>query len=258
MILSSWNVNSVRARIENILIYLRSSKADILMMQEIKTEEKSFPFKEFKNAGYNSYVLGQKSYNGVAFLSKKKFENIELNFFNDERKQARILVANLIIKAITIKLINIYVPNGNPIETDKYTYKKNWLNLLIKQLKKTIADYNNIIIGGDFNIIPDQIDVYDYKKYENDALFKLEIRKKFRELINLGFQDIYRYFNKDKQDYTFWDYMASSWQKNHGMRIDHFLVSNNLLNNIKNINIDKKPRSKLKPSDHTPIELEII
>jgi len=258
MILSSWNVNSVRARIENILTYLKSSEPDILMMQEIKTEEKNFPFKEFKNAGYNSYVLGQKSYNGVAFLSKKKLENIELNFFNDERKQARTLVGNLKIKAKTIKLINIYVPNGNPIETDKYIYKKNWLNLLIKQLKKTIVDYNNIIIGGDFNIIPDQIDVYDYKKYENDALFKLEIRKKFRELINLGFQDIYRYFNKDKQDYTFWYYMADAWQKNHGMRIDHFLVSNNLLNNIKNININKKPRSKLKPSDHAPIELEII
>ena len=258
MILSSWNVNSVRARIENILIYLKSSEPDILMMQEIKTEEKNFPFKEFKNAGYNSYVLGQKSYNGVAFLSKKKLENIELNFFNDERKQARTLVGNLKIKTKTIKLINIYVPNGNPVETNKYIYKKNWLNLLIKQLKKTIVDYNNIIIGGDFNIIPDQIDVYDYKKYENDALFKLEIRKKFRELINLGFQDIYRHFNKDKQDYTFWYYMADAWQKNHGMRIDHFLVSNNLLNNIKNININKKPRSKLKPSDHTPIELEII
>ncbi len=228
------------------------------MMQEIKTEEKNFPFKELKNAGYNSYVLGQKSYNGVAFLSKKKIENIELNYFNDEHKQARVLVGNIKIKAKTIKLINIYVPNGNPIETDKYAYKKNWLNLLINKLKKTISDYNNIIIGGDFNIIPDQIDVYDYRKYENDALFKLEIRKKFREIINLGFQDIYRYFNKDKQDYTFWYYMAGSWQKNHGMRIDHFLVSNNLLNNIKNININKKPRSKLKPSDHTPIELEII
>ena len=257
MILSSWNVNSVRARIENILIYLKSSKPDTLMMQEIKTEEKNFPFKEFKNAGYNSYVLGQKSYNGVAFLSKKKFENIELNFFNDERKQARTLVGNLKIKAKTIKLINIYVPNGNPIETDKYTYKKNWLNLLIKQLKKIIADYNNIIIGGDFNIIPDQIDVYDYKKYENDALFKLEIRKKFRELINLGFQDIYRYFNKDKQDYTFWDYMAGSWQKNNGMRIDHFLISDNFINNIVSVNINKIPRSKVKPSDHTPIEIEI-
>ena len=106
-------------------------------------------------------------------------------------------------------------------------------------------------------MIPEEIDVYDFKKYENDALFKLEIRKKFRELINLGFHDVYRYFNKDKQEYTFWDYMAGSWQKNFGMRIDNFLVTTNLLNNIKNINIDKKPRSKLKPSDHTPIELEI-
>jgi len=258
MILSSWNVNSVRARIDNILSYLDSSNPDILMIQEIKTEEKNFPYNEFKNVGYYSYVLGQKSYNGVAFLSKKKFENIELNFFADERKQARTLVGDLKIKAKIIKLINIYVPNGNPIDTDKYTYKKNWLDLLLKEIKKTISNYKNIIIGGDFNIIPDQIDVYDHRKFENDALFTLEIRKKLRELINLGFQDIYRYFNKDKQEFTFWNYMAGSWQKNHGMRIDHFLVSNNLLNNIKNINIDKKPRSKLKPSDHAPIELEII
>ena len=258
MIISSWNVNSIRARIENILTYLRSSQPDVLMLQEIKTEEKNFPFNDLKNEGYDSHVLGQKSYNGVAFLSKNKIENIDFNFLIDEHKQSRIITGDLKINKKLIKLINIYVPNGNPIETEKYIYKKNWLNILIKHVQKTKIDYNNIIIGGDFNIIPDQIDVYDHKKYENDALFKLEIRKKLRELINLGFQDIYRYFNKDKQEYTFWDYMAGSWQKNHGMRIDHFLVSNNLLNNIKNININKKPRSKLKPSDHTPIELEII
>ena len=121
----------------------------------------------------------------------------------------------------------------------------------------SITNDTNIIIGGDFNIIPEKIDVYDHTKYENDALFKLEIRKKFRELINLGFYDVYRYFNKNKCEYTFWDYMAGSWQKDHGMRIDHFLVSNNLINDIKNITIDKKPRSKIKPSDHTPIELII-
>ena len=169
------------------------------MMQEIKTEEKHFPFTDFEKAGYYSYVLGQKSYNGVAFLSKKKIENIDVNFLTDKLRQSRIITGDLKNNSKTIKLINLYVPNGNPIETDKYTYKKNWLNLLIKQIKKTIVDYDNIIIGGDFNIIPDQIDVYDYKKYENDALFKLEIRKKLRELINLGFQDTYRYFNKDKR-----------------------------------------------------------
>ena len=150
------------------------------------------------------------------------------------------------------------MPNGNPIGTEKYEYKKNWYDDFIKKVKETLIDNKNIIIGGDFNVIPEEIDVYNSKKYENDALFKLEIRKKFRELINLGFQDIYRHFNKDKQEYTFWDYMSGSWQKNHGMRIDHFLVSNSLLDNVKRISIDKKPRSMLKPSDHTPIELEII
>ena len=116
---------------------------------------------------------------------------------------------------------------------------------------------SNLLIAGDFNIIPEEIDVYDFKRYENDALGKLEIRKKFRELLNLGFKDVYRTKNNNKQEYTFWDYFAGSWQKNYGMRIDHFLSSNNLLNNIVSININKNPRSKIKPSDHTPIELEI-
>jgi exodeoxyribonuclease-3 len=253
----SWNVNSVRARILNILNYLKNSKPDILMMQEIKTEEKSFPFNDFKNLGYQSYVFGQKSYNGVAFLSKKKIDEINITFFKDKLNQSRIIVGDIKNKSNTFKLINIYVPNGNPINTEKYDYKKNWFKSFIKEVKKTLSKNKNIIIAGDFNVIPEEIDVYDHTKYENDALFKLEIRKEFRELINLGFHDIYRYFNKDKEEYTFWDYMAGAWQKNHGMRIDHFLVSNNLLNNIKNINIDKKPRSKLKPSDHVPVELEL-
>jgi len=257
MKISSWNVNSVRARIKNILNYLKDSEPDILMMQEIKTEDQNFPINDFKKLGYDSYIFGQKGYNGVAFVSKINIENINRNFFRDQKKQSRIIFGSIKNKSKNISLINIYVPNGNPINTDKYDYKKEWIDLFIKKVKKTCSTNHNIIIGGDFNIIPNEIDVYDYKKYENDALFKLEIRKKFRELINLGFQDIYRYFYKDKQEYTFWDYMSGSWPKNHGMRIDHFLVSNNLLNNIKQIVIDKKPRGKLKPSDHTPIELEI-
>ena len=258
MLITSWNVNSVRARVSNILDYLKKSNPDILMMQEIKTEEKNFPFEDFKKAGYESYVFGQKSYNGVAFVSKKKIELIDTGFIKDEKKQSRIITADIVNKSVKIKFINIYVPNGNPINTDKYLYKLNWLDLFIKGIKKLLTKNKNIIIGGDFNVIPDKIDVYDYKKYENDALFKLEIRKKYQGLINLGFHDIYRYFNKDKSEYTFWDYMAGSWQKNNGLRIDHFLVSNNLLDKIKGININKKPRAKVKPSDHTPIELEII
>ena len=257
MKISSWNVNSVRARISNISNYLKISKPDILMIQEIKTEEKNFPFNDFKNLGYESHVFGQKSYNGVAFLSKININKINFPFIKDSNKQSRIIVGEIKLKPKIIKLVNIYVPNGNPINTDKYEYKKNWINTFIEQIKKLIRENNNIIIGGDFNIIPEEIDVYDYKNYENDALYKLEIRKKFRELVNLGFHDAYRFFYQNKQEYTFWDYMGGSWQKNHGMRIDHFLVSTPILNNIKKINIDKKPRSKLKPSDHTPIELEI-
>ena len=255
MKISSWNVNSVRARITNISNYLRSSNTDILFIQEIKTEEKNFPFNDFKNLGYESHVFGQKSYNGVAFLSKINITKIDLKFIDDKKKQSRVIVGDIKNNSKIIKLINVYVPNGNPVGTEKYNYKKEWYDLFNKKIKKTLAENQNIIIAGDFNIIPEKNDVYDYKKYEEDALFKLEMRKKFRELINLGFNDIYRYFNKDKQEYTFWDYMAGAWGKNHGMRIDHFLITNNLLNNIKSININKKPRSKVKPSDHTPIEL---
>ena len=257
MKISSWNVNSVRARIVNVINYLKSSKPDILLIQEIKTEEKNFPFSEFKNLGYSSHVYGQKSYNGVAFLSKINIDKVDIKFLKDKKSQSRIIVGEIKNKSEIITLINIYVPNGNPVETEKYEYKKYWYNSFINKIKKTLEKNKNIIIGGDFNVIPEKIDVFDYKKYENDALFKLEIRKKFREIINLGFQDIYRYFNKDVQEFTFWDYMAGSWQKNKGMRIDHFLVSNNLLKSIKNVNIDMKPRSKIKPSDHTPIELEL-
>ena len=173
-------------------------------------------------------------------------------------KQSRIITAELKLKKKKIELINIYVPNGNPVDTEKYEYKKEWLKKFISNVKKKIQKNSNILIAGDFNIIPEEIDVHDFKRYENDALGRLEIRKKFRELINLGFKDVYRFKNKTKEEYTFWDYFAGSWQKNYGMRIDHFLLSNSLIENIKSININKKPRSKEKPSDHTPIELEII
>ena len=253
----SWNVNSVRARIENILNYIKDSKPDILFLQEIKTQNENFPYEAFKDIGYYSYVFGQKSYNGVAFLSKFKIDNINYDFINDKLKQSRIITGEILVKKKKIKLINIYVPNGNPVDTEKYEYKKNWLTSFIKAVKKELSDNLNIIISGDFNIIPEEIDVYDSKRYENDALFRLEIRKKYRELINFGFADVYRHYNKSKQEYTFWDYFAGSWQKNHGMRLDHFLISNNLINDTKSIFINKKPRSKIKPSDHTPIELEI-
>ena len=254
MILSSWNVNSVRARIDNILGYLDSSRPDILMMQEIKTEEKNFPYNEFKNVGYNSFVSGQKSYNGVAFLSKKNIENINLKFFNDKLNQARIIVGDLKLKTKTIKLINIYVPNGNPVDTEKYTYKLNWIDLFIKEIDKKLNNNHKLLIAGDFNIIPEEIDVYAPERYTDDALFRLEVRKKYRTLINLGLHDVFRNFNKNKGCYTFWDYMQGAWQKNNGLRIDHILVSNNLIDLVKKIEIKKNIRNQIKPSDHVPVE----
>ena len=254
----SWNVNSVRARIENIKNYIKESSPDVLLLQEIKTQNENFPNDEFKNLGYISYVFGQKSYNGVAIISKYELDNVNKSFIKDNLNQSRIITAELKLKKKKIELINIYVPNGNPVDTEKYEYKKEWLKKFITNIKKKIQKNSNILIAGDFNIIPEEIDVHDFKRYENDALGRLEIRKKFRELINLGFRDVYRFKNKTKQEYTFWDYFAGSWQKNYGMRIDHFLLSNSLIENIESIKINKKPRSKEKPSDHTPIELKII
>ena len=228
----SWNVNSVRARVNNILDYIKDANPDILLLQEIKTQDKDFPYEDFKKKGYYSYVFGQKSYNGVAIISKADIKNINKNFIKDDLKQSRIITGEIQLQRKTIEIINIYVPNGNPVETDKYKYKINWLKKFIDNIRKKINKNSNLLIAGDFNIIPEEIDVYDFKRYENDALGKLEIRKKYRELLNIGFNDVYRLKNKRKQEYTFWDYFSGSWQKNYGMRIDHFLLSNNLVENI--------------------------
>ena len=173
----SWNVNSVRARIENIKHYIKDSEPDVLMLQEIKTQDENFPNDEFKNLGYISYVFGQKSYNGVAIISKHELDNTNNNFIKDDLNQSRIITAELKLKKKKIHLINIYVPNGNPVDTEKYEYKKNWLKKFISNVQKKIQKNSNILIAGDFNIIPEEIDVYDFKRYENDALGRLEIRK---------------------------------------------------------------------------------
>ena len=257
MLISSWNVNSVRARIENIKSYLVKYKPDILMMQEIKTEDLNFPYDDFSSMDYESHVYGQKSYNGVAIISKHKLTNIKTDLIKDKLKQSRIISAELTYQKKIIQLINIYTPNGNPVDTEKYEYKKDWLDNLLKQLKSMLKKNHNIILGGEFNIIPAAEDVYNVKSFEDDALYRLEIRKKLREMINLGFYDVYRHFHDDKEGYTFWDYMRGAWQKNNGMRIDHFLVSNSMIDKIKSININKDPRGREKPSDHTPIEINL-
>ena len=257
MIISSWNVNSVRARIENIKDYLKKYSPDILLMQEIKTEDQNFPYEEFKKLSYECHVFGQKSYNGVAIVSKLKLSNVKIDLIKDKLKQSRIISGEVEFKKKKIQLINIYVPNGNPVDTDKYIYKVAWLDSLIKQLENLSKKNQNIILAGDFNIIPEENDVYNPKSFEDDALYRLEIRKKYRTMLNMGYVDAFRHFYNDKEGYTFWDYMRGAWQKNNGMRIDHFLVSNSIIDQIKDININKDTRGREKPSDHTPIEINL-
>ena len=217
----TWNVNSIRARIDNIKKYLKSSSPDIVLLQEIKTEEHSYPFDEIDKLGYISYVNGQKSYNGVSILSKKKLNEINKVLPGDKIKQSRLISAKIKINNKNIEIINIYVPNGNPVDTEKYTYKLNWLDLFIKEIDKKLKNNTPLIIAGDFNIIPEEKDVHAPEKYLNDALFRLEVRKKYRTLINLGLQDVFRNFNKNAGYYTFWDYTQGAWQKNNCLRIDH-------------------------------------
>tara|TARA_B110000495_G_C22917934_1_gene536230 strand:+ start:202 stop:978 length:777 start_codon:yes stop_codon:yes gene_type:complete len=258
MKISSWNVNSIRARIDNLKDYIKKNSPDILLLQEIKTQEITYPFNEINNLGYVSYVSGQKSYNGVSILSKVNLENVNKILPGDKVKQSRIISGNIKLNKKNVELINIYIPNGNPVDTDKYNYKINWLDLLIKYLKKKIKLNQTMIIAGDFNIIPENIDANEPEKYVDDALFRLEVRKKYREIINLGFVDAFRNVNKKEGNYTFWDYTKGSWQKNNGLRIDHILLTNNLIDKVKKVEIIKKIRSQLKPSDHVPIECTFI
>ena len=188
------------------------------------------------------------------FYQKKKLNEINKNLPGDKIKQSRFISTEIEIKNKKVDLVNIYVPNGNPVDAEKYFYKLNWLDLLIKFVEKKITQGTSVILAGDFNIIPEEIDVHTPEKYMNDALFRLEVRKKYRKLINLGLNDTFRNFNKKKNNYTFWDYMRGSWQKNNGLRIDHMLISNTLIDEVKKIEIKKNIRSQLKPSDHVPLE----
>jgi exodeoxyribonuclease III len=252
MILASWNINSVRIRTNQVIDYLKKKKIDILVLQEIKTEDQNFPHDDFKNEGYYSYSSGQKSYNGVAIISKKKLK-VSSSDFKDPLNQSRYISAEIEYKKKIFSLISIYLPNGNPVNTDKYEYKKKWMDLFEKFIKTKFKKNKNIIITGDFNVIPSEEDVDNPEGWSNDALFKLEIRKKFRSLLTIGFKDGFRLFNKEAKQYTFWDYQQGSWQRNKGLRIDHYLISDNMVDSLKVIEIDKFTRDNERPSDHVPI-----
>lgn len=250
--ITSWNINSLKARRVHLDNYLKDPAPDVLMVQELKGLD--FPTEEFKAAGYHTAAASQKAYNGVAAFSKTPIEIISTCLPGDETdEQARYLE----FETQNLRLINVYCPNGNPVDTDKYSYKLEWMQRLKQRLKNLRDEDTSFIIGGDFNVIPEPRDCYDPNVWKNDALFRLETRKIFREIMNLGLTEAFRTFNNATEQYTFWDYQAGAWQKNNGIRIDHFLMSPRMADRLKNCVIDTKPRGLNKPSDHTPITIHI-
>ena len=243
----SWNVNSIKARLEHVKRYIAEQTPDILMIQELKGLE--FPAHEFEQIGYQSHAVTQKAYNGVAIISKYPI-NIISESINKSDEQARYLEAEI----GGIRVINIYLPNGNPIG-EKYDYKLDWMERLYTRLKELCNSDIDFIIGGDFNVIPEDKDCYNPKNWEGDALFKIETKKALRAIINLGLIDAFRALNDQAKQYTFWDYQAGAWQKDNGIRIDHFLLSPVMSDALISCKINKTPRGWDKPSDHTPLEI---
>jgi exodeoxyribonuclease III len=254
MRIATWNVNSVRARLPNVLDWLASAKPDVLLMQEIKCETNVFPLMDFKSAGYDVHAYGQKSYNGVAIASLHKIEDVIEGLPDPgEDVQSRYLEAT--IKGI--RVASIYLPNGNPIGTDKYTYKLSWMDRLKKRAAELLKDEKPVVLGGDYNVIPTEIDVHNPEDWETDALYLPESRSALRDILSLGYTEIFRALNPEMRAYSFWDYQAGAWQQDKGIRIDHFLLSPEATDRAKSCVIDREPRGKDKASDHTPVIVEI-
>jgi exodeoxyribonuclease-3 len=260
MKIATFNVNSVKARLDTVLGWFKQASPDIALLQEIKCETQNFPRLEFESLGYNCAILGQKSYNGVALISKHKIEDIQEGLPGDKADEhARYIEGVVATKTGAVRVASIYAPNGNPADTDKYTYKLKFMDRLIAHSRKLLTYEEPLVLGGDYNIIPTADDVYDPAAWADDALFKLESRRKLRQMLNLGLTEAFRACNPKPHQYTFWDYQAGAWQKNNGIRIDHLLLSPQAADRLKTCVIDKNMRDQDKPSDHVPIwcELEI-
>jgi len=261
MKITTWNVNSVNARLDHLLEFIKKNQSDIILLQELKCINDQFPYQKLEEINYNCYVHGQKAWNGVAILSKKKINiiNSKIPTFLDDN-QSRFLETEIHHAKLkkNIKLFCIYLPNGNPIETEKFDYKIKWMKKFNTYIENLYTKNTPIIIGGDFNVIPTDNDVYEPENFKNDACAHPKTREQFRTLLNLGMTDVVKYFMEGKTNWTFWGYRGGNWQKGNGLRIDHFLTSPEVTDLIKNINIDREPRGWEKASDHAPVILELI
>lgn len=260
MRIATWNVNSVNARLERVLEWFESAAPDVAVLQEIKCLDEKFPTEAFERLGYNVAVHGQKTYNGVAMLSKFPLEDVRrgLPFLHDDEvdEQARYIEA-VIAAPTPLRMVGIYLPNGNPIGTEKFAYKLAWMKRLHAHARSLLALEEPLVIAGDYNVIPEAEDVANPEAWLGDALFQPESRGAFRALKNLGFTDAYLQAGGAPGGYTFWDYQAGAWPRNLGIRIDHLLLSPQAADRLAGVTIHRDERDKEKPSDHVPVVAEL-
>lgn len=255
--IASFNINGIKARANALMTWLRDAQPDVALLQEIKSVSENFPSDLFKDLGYNVAVNGQKSFNGVAILSKLPIEDIVTRLPGDgEDDQARWLEVTIVGNQ-AIRMCNLYLPNGNPTPGPKYDYKLSWMRRLHEKAKELIDSEIPAFMAGDYNIIPQAEDAANIGAWEQDALFLPESRTEFRRILNLGFTDAFRAKHNGSGHYSFWDYQAGAWDRDDGIRIDHFLLTPQCADLLKNCQIDKHIRSKEKPSDHVPIWIEL-
>lgn len=255
MRIASWNVNSVRARLPLILHWVETTRPDALLLQEIKCETDAFPRLEFESMGYQTAVVGQKSYNGVALLSRHPMTDILERLPGDPADvQARYVEASI----QGVRVASVYLPNGNPVDSEKFDTKLAWMGRLKAHVAALLATEKPFVLGGDFNVIPTPDDVYDPQGWEQDALFHPRTRAAWREIVNMGLTEAFRTLHpNEKRAYTFWDYQGGAWQRDLGLRIDHFLLGPEAADRLKSCEIDRSPRGQDKASDHTPIVVEL-
>lgn len=254
MKIATWNVNSINARIPRVTEWLSQASPDVALLQELKCVDEKFPRTEIEDLGYNIVTHGQKSYNGVAILSKHPVEDVMIGLPGDDSdEQARYIEATI----NTVRVASIYLPNGNPYPGEKFDYKIGWMDRLIERAKYLLTLEEDFVLAGDYNVCPKDEDCYDIVRFANDALVQPESRDRFYTLLNLGLTDAFRAFTPSGRNYTYWDYQAGAWQKDNGVRIDHLLLSPTAADKVIKCEIDRTPRGKERPSDHTPIWCEL-
>lgn len=252
MKIASWNVNSLRVRLPQVLEWLDTSQADILCLQETKTQDADFPKEEIESAGYQVVFSGQKTYNGVAILSKQPASDIITDIKNLDDPQRRILTATI----DNVRVINLYVVNGSEVGSEKFDYKLEWLEKVSQFIKQEIKKHEKLVVLGDFNITPDDRDVHDPEAWKGKILCSDEERAAYQTMLDGGLKDTFRLFDQEEKAFSWWDYRGGGFRRNHGMRIDLILATEALSTICKQSIIDKTPRSWERPSDHTPVVAE--